>query len=111
MTRLIGDAVLRHALENDARVERRAFDGGEQLVLRRMRQIPAQRDAAQFRIHQHRAVAVVPGQPQQPGLAGAIFVEPRPKAAATRGARAARDRVENIAGRRQARLRCPSLPG
>ena len=60
-----GHAVLGHALEDDARVERRAFDGGEELVLRGVQQVPAEGDAAQLGIHQHRAVAVVPAQPQQ----------------------------------------------
>ena len=68
-------AVLFHPLQNHARVERRAFDGGEQLVLRRVRQPPAERDAAQFRIHQHGAIAVVPGEPQQSGLAGAVVLQ------------------------------------
>ena len=73
--------ILLHALENDARVERGAFNCREQLVFRRMRQIPAKRDAAQLRIHQHRAVAVVPGQPQQARLAGAVVCRARPQAA------------------------------
>ena len=38
----------------------------------RVREAPAERDAAQFGIHQHGAVAVVPGEPQQAGLAGAV---------------------------------------
>ena len=76
-------AVLFHALENDARVEGGAFDGGEELVLRGVRQVPAERDAAEFGIHQHRAVAVVPGQAQQPGLPGAVVVESLATASAT----------------------------
>ncbi len=36
-------AVLLHPLQNHARVKRRAFDGREQLVLRRVRQPPAER--------------------------------------------------------------------
>ena len=31
--------------------------------LRRVREAPTQRDAAQFGIHQHRAVAVIPSEP------------------------------------------------
>ena len=70
-----GDAVLSHPFQNHARMEGRPFDGREQLVLRGVRQTPAERDAAQFGIHQHGAVAVIPGEAQQAGLAGAILAE------------------------------------
>ena len=50
-----------------------AFDGGEQFVLRSVCQIPAERDAAEFGINQHGAVAVVPGQAKQAGLPGAVI--------------------------------------
>jgi hypothetical protein len=53
---------LRHAIEDHAGVQRSAFDGGEEFILRRALQVPAKRDAAQVGIHQHSAVAVVPGQ-------------------------------------------------
>ena len=43
-----GDAVLGHALEDDAGVEGCAFDGGEKLVLGAVDQVPAQGDAAQL---------------------------------------------------------------
>ena len=67
--------MLRHALQNHARVEGGPFDGREEFVLRGVRQIPAERHAAQFRVHQHGAIAVVPSEPQQPGLAAAIMFE------------------------------------
>ena len=41
-----GDAVLGHALEDDAGVEGCAFDGSEELVLRGVEEIPAKGDAA-----------------------------------------------------------------
>ena len=65
MTRWMGTPCSSIRSKNHARVEGRAFDGREQLVLRGVSQLPAERDAAEFRIHQHRAVAVVPGQAQQ----------------------------------------------
>ena len=68
-------AVLGHALENDARVERGALDGGEKFVLRGVDQVPSERDAAQLGIHQHGAIAVVPAQAQQAGLSGFIRVK------------------------------------
>ena len=72
-----GHAVLLHALQNDAGMEGRALDGCEEFVLRGVREVPAERDAAQFRIHQYRTVAVIPGQAQQAGLAGGQCLEPR----------------------------------
>ena len=74
-------AVLFHAFENHAGVESGALDCGKKLVLRGVRQPPAERDAAQFRIHQHRAVAVIPGEAQQSGLPGAVFSRPRESSA------------------------------
>src|SRR5208283_3107299 len=70
-----GHAVLFHALENHARVERSAFDGGEEFVLRGVGETPAEGDAAQFGVHQDGAVAIVPGEAQETGLAGAISIE------------------------------------
>jgi hypothetical protein len=40
------NAVLGHAFEDDARVKGGAFDGGEELVLRGVEQVPAEGDAA-----------------------------------------------------------------
>ena len=67
--------VLRHALKNQPRMERGAFNRGEQLVLRGVHQIPAQRHAAQLRVHQHCPVAVVPCQAQQPRLPSLVAIE------------------------------------
>ena len=75
MMRRDGDAVLLHALQDHAGVEGGAFDGGEQLVLRGVGEAPAERDAAEFGIHQDGAIAVVPGEAQQAGLAGAVVFE------------------------------------
>ena len=69
-------AVFAHPVENHARMEGRSLDGCEKLILRGRLQVPAQRDAAQIRIHQHGAVAVVPGQAQEAGLPGAIAFQP-----------------------------------
>ncbi len=55
--------------------KRGAFNGGEQFILRGALQIPTQGDAAQVRIHQHGAVAVVPGHAQQAGLPGAVVFQ------------------------------------
>ena len=52
-------------------------------------ELPAERDAAEFGIHQHRAIAVVPGQPQQSGLPGAVSSEPLRSAATVVPARRA----------------------
>ena len=78
-----GHAVLGHALEDDAGVEGGAFDGGEELVLRGVDQVPAEGDAAEFGIDEDGAVAVVPGEAQQAGLAGAIVFEALRRASAT----------------------------
>ena len=64
-----------HAVQNHSSMKSGSFNSGEQLVLRGTLQIPTQRYAAQVRIHQYRAVAVVPGQPQQPGLSCAILLK------------------------------------
>ena len=72
---LHGDAVLRHALEDDAGVKCSALDGGKELVLRRVDEVPAERDAAEFRIYKHGAIAVVPAEAQQAGLSGSIVLQ------------------------------------
>ncbi len=69
-------AVFGHALENDAGVEGGALDGGKQLVLRGVNQVPTERNAAQFGIDQHGAVAVVPAQAQESGLPGLVALQP-----------------------------------
>ena len=69
-----GDAVLGHAIENDASVEGSTFDGGEKFVLCGGLQIPAERDAAQIGIDEDRAIAVVPGHAKQTSLSGAIGI-------------------------------------
>ena len=74
--------MLRHSLQNDSRMKRRPFDRREQLILRGVHQVPAQRHAAQLRIHQHRAIAVVPAQPQQPRLSRRD-ISPAPAKAST----------------------------
>ena len=54
--------VVFHAFQNNARVKRGALNRGKEFVLGRMRQVPAERHAAELRIHQDRAVTVIPGQ-------------------------------------------------
>ena len=100
---LDGDAVLGHALKDDAGVEGGAFDGGEELVLRGVDQVPAEGDAAEFGIHQHGAVAVVPGEAQQAGLAGAVGFEAL-RQLGDLGAGAAGDGFKDVAGRGEAGL-------
>ena len=78
----------------------RAFDGGEEFVLRGVDQIPAQRDAAQFRVDQNGAVAIVPGEAQQAGLSGAIGFQPL-RQLGNLGAGAAGDGLKDIACGRQ----------
>ena len=70
------DPVLGHALQYDARVEGRALDGGKELVLSGMDEIPAERDAAKLGIDQYGSIAVVPAEAQEAGLAGACRLQP-----------------------------------
>jgi len=58
--------------QDHPRVEGGAFEGGEELVLRRVHQLPPERDPAEFGVHQHRPVPVIPGKPQKAGLSGAV---------------------------------------
>ena len=68
------------AFQDHPRMQGRAFEGGEEFVLRRVRQLPPQRDTAQFGVHQHRSVSVIPGEPQEAGLSGAVASSPRESA-------------------------------
>ena len=61
-------AVLGHAFENHARVKRCSLDRCEEMILRRMVEVPAKGHAAEVRVHEHRAVAVIPRDVQQSGL-------------------------------------------
>ena len=97
------EAVLLHAFENDARVDGGAFDRGEEFVLRGVRQIPAERHSAEFGIHQHRAIAIVPGESQKTGFARAIIFEGYRERSATVAPRGARS-LRKIAGGGKARL-------
>ena len=45
----------------------------KKLIGSRMQQVPAKRNAAQLWIHQHRAVAIIPGKAQQARLSGPII--------------------------------------
>ncbi len=72
-------------------------------------EVPAERDAAQLGIHQHRAVAVVPGQAQQAGLAGAVLVEARESAATLVPAR--RAMASKISPVAESPASMPVLPG
>ena len=49
-----------------------AFDGGKELVLRGVYEIPAEGDAAEFGIDEDGAVAVVPTEAQEAGLTGFV---------------------------------------
>ena len=95
--------MLGHAFEDDAGVEGGAFDGGEEFVLRGVDEVPAQCDAAEFGIDQHGAVAVVPAEAQQAGLAGAIGFEAFGELG-DGGVGAAGDGVEDVAGGGEAGL-------
>ena len=100
-----GHAVLGHALEDDAGVEGGAFDGGEELVLRGVDEVPAEGDAAELGIDEDGAVAVVPGEAEQAGLAGAIVVEAFRECGDV-GAGAAWRWRRRCRRRRRGRLRC-----
>ena len=102
---LDGHAVLGHALEDDAGVEGGAFDGGEELVLRGVDEVPAEGDAAELGVDEHGAVAVVPGEAQQAGLAGAIVARGPRRVRGRRCRRAWRWR-RRCRRRRRGRLRC-----
>ena len=69
-------AVFRHPFEDDPGVQRRPFDRGEEFVLCRVIHVPAAGDAAKIRIDEDRAIAVVPGETQQPGLSGTMLGNP-----------------------------------
>ena len=97
MMRWTGTPCSLHALEDDAGVEGGAFDGGEELVLRGVGEAPAERDAAEFGVDQDGAVAVVPGEAQQAGLAGAVVFEAFGERG-DGGAGAAGDGFEDVAG-------------
>ena len=64
-----------HALEDDTGVEGRAFDGGKEFILGSVYKVPTQRDAAQLGIDQHGAVAIVPAQAQEAGLARLVALK------------------------------------
>ena len=92
-----GAAVFFHPFQDDAGVKRRAFDGREQIVLSGVRQVPAQGDAAEFGIDQNGAVAVIPGEAKETGLAGFECIEVGDNAATVVPARRG-DGIEDIAG-------------
>src|SRR5438067_2094899 len=72
---LNANTVCCHAIEDDAGVQRRTFDGCKKLVLCSALEVPSQSDSAQVRVHQHGAITVVPGEAQQSGLACAIIFQ------------------------------------
>ena len=92
-----------HAVEDHARVERSAFNGGKQLVLSRALEIPAPRDATQVGIYQNRAVAIVPGHAEQTGLPRVVILQP-PAERAHIGSGAGGNGVKNVAHGGKARL-------
>ena len=65
-----GHAVLFHAVEDDAGVQGGALDGGEELIGCGVVEVPAEGDAAEGWVDQDGAVAVVPGEAEEAGLAG-----------------------------------------
>ena len=69
--------MLGHAIQDYAGMKRRSFDRCEEFVLGRALQVPSQGDAAQVGVHQHGAIAVIPGHAQQAGLPGAILLQAR----------------------------------
>src|SRR5208337_2079597 len=98
-----GHTVVLHALENNAGVKGGALNRGKEFVLGRMREGPAEGHAAELRIHQHRAVAVIPGQAQQTGLAWPEIFESLGKLGDGLSG-APGNGIENIARGREARL-------
>ena len=100
--------MLFHAIENDSRVQCSAFNGGEQFVLRGGLQIPAEGNATQVWIYQNRAVAVVPGNAQKAGLAGAIVFQSTGESRHV-GSGARSNGLKNIADRRKTGLNAGTL--
>src|SRR5260370_3665060 len=64
------DAVLFHAIQDDARVQRSAFYGGEQFVLRGGLQISAESNAAQVSVYEDGASAIVPREAEEASFTG-----------------------------------------
>ena len=64
-----------HPVKDDASVKRGPFDGGKEFVLRGALQVPPQRNAAQVRVDQNGAVAVIPSHAEQARLSGTIVLE------------------------------------
>src|SRR3954454_89050 len=102
------DTVLGHPVEDYPGMERRTLNRGEQFVLSRAQQIPAQSNPAQVGIDQHGPIAVIPGQAQQAGLPRAI-----PLQAFAQGSdiatSAPRDGTEHVADRRETRFDAGSV--
>src|SRR5215469_6920069 len=78
-----------------------ALDGGKESILRRVRKIPAEGDTAEFGIYQYGAVAVVPGEAEQPGLSGSKMLKPGGELRDASSSAAA-DCLENVARGREA---------
>ncbi len=70
------NAMFRHSVQNNSRMECSAFNCGEQFVLRGALQVPTECNASQIRVHQNRTVAVVPGHTQKTGLPRPILLQP-----------------------------------
>src|SRR5690349_3598029 len=94
------NAVLAHPFHDDPRVHRRPLDGGEQLVLGRVAQVPAERYSAETRIDEYRAIAVVPRHAQKSRLSGTMTRRPR-RQRQRRAVRAQRNRLEDVPDGRQ----------
>src|SRR5215470_13030919 len=84
-------------------MERCSFDRGKQLVLSGALEIPAKSNPAQIRIHEHSAIAVVPGHSQQSRLTRAVVLQSRAQRLDVR-ASSSRNCVEDIANRRETGL-------
>ncbi len=91
------NVMLGHAFQYDPRVHRGAFDGGKELILRSVQQVPTECDTAKLGIDQHRAVSVVPAKPQQAGLSGAIIFQALGQFLHV-GRSTARNGIEDVAG-------------
>ena len=103
-----GYSVFRHAVQNHARVERCALNGGKQLIFRGALQVPSQGHAAQIRIYQHGAITVVPCQTQQSRLSGAIIRQAAAKVLDA-GVSASCDGLEYVANGRKPRFDSSAL--
>ena len=65
-----------HAFEDHPSVKCGALKRGEDLILRCVRQLPAESNTSEYRVHENGAITVVPVKPQEPSLSGVVPFKP-----------------------------------